>query len=153
TVVVEPSCCVTVTVLPSTLLTVPNTPPPAPGARPVPLAPVAPPKLRARLAMAPAWVEVEDELCLRLAPAAAPARATTTSEAMAIGRRTRKPLAGPEDGHSSPSSAAPEAGVGGTAGSVSSGFMSVAPWSSRVGGAYSWRRASIGRREAARLAG
>src|SRR5581483_6359124 len=131
TVAVEPSRCVTVTVLPSILLTVPKTPPPlGPKAR-APLAPVAPaplvPRLpRARLPMAPAWVVV-DGVFFRLAPAAAPPRATTTRAAMAIGRRTRKPLAGPELGHRSPSSAEAGAGAGGTGGSVSSGFMSVAP--------------------------
>src|SRR5207248_6849808 len=107
TVAVVPSRCVTVIVLPLTLVTVPRTPPPpAPKARPAPLAPLAPavppvpPVPRARLLMAPAWLVV-DGVFLRLAPAAAPARATTTTATMAIGSRTRKPLAGPELGQSS----------------------------------------------------
>src|SRR5256885_93454 len=88
-------------------------------------------------------------------PPAPPAglRATTASEAMAMGRRTRMPLAGPEVGHASPAASpeAPDSGAEGAGGRMSLAFMSVAP---RKGvGAYSWRRASIGRREAARLAG
>src|SRR5436853_6968404 len=103
--------------------------------------------------MAPAWLVVEG-VFLRLAPAAAPARATTTTAAMAIGRRTRKPLAGPELGHSSllSSPAGGADGAGGTGGSVSAGFIAVAP-SSRVAGTYSWRTATNGRERAARLPG
>src|SRR5262245_8218726 len=80
--------------------------------------------------MAPDCVTEVDGLFFRLAPAAAPARPITTAATMATGSLIRTPLAGPELGQRSPAgspAAAAEEEAGGTGGSVSSGFMSVAP--------------------------
>src|SRR4051794_11963006 len=108
-------------VFPSVFVTVPKTPPPPnrPAAPLGPAAPLVPNVPRARLlAMAPDWGADDDEVFFTAAPPAAPTRPKTTRAAMAIGRRTRMPLAGPDEGHTSPA-ASPASVSDGPAGRVS----------------------------------